>query len=509
MAFHLNASYTEELRIEGRSQKEVFVLLLEAIKAMKWTTGKITATEIIAFAGISLVSFGERITFQLDGDRVTMNSSCLMPQIYALGKNRRNIHRLTSQLNLLWEVFSPQALADKYLSASVVLIAADRPLTSNAAQIFDVGDTKSNISSFLSIFNPKPGYYITPILIDLNIFYFLCMTMGGCGFLVSNIQAVISFGANFSLLTLDGQWWRIFSCQFMHAGLMHLLLNVYALLFIGIFLEPILGSLRFAIYYLITGTAASLASLWMHPDLVSLGASGAIFGLFGIFLALLSSGMLEKTIRKALLISMSLYVAIILLNGLKGNTDNAAHMGGLIAGYIIGWVTIPELRVNQTLRMLKTVSIMMLSALILTVTAFKLLPNNLKKYETGMIQFAQYEAMAMRCYHMPTNTTMEDMMFEIKNQSMGFWHQSDKLVHQLDKLRLNPKLHKRNQLLEQYCAYRLKNCGFELKRLEAEQLQAKSKEAFQSQPQSLESDYSDSIDIYNEKIQEVVYNIQL
>ncbi|MGO8154818.1 rhomboid family intramembrane serine protease, partial [Rhizobium leguminosarum] len=67
----------------------------------------------------------------------------------------------------------------------------------------------------------------------------------------------------------------------------HVYQNVYALLFVGIFLEPVLGRNKFAIVYLITGILASCASIWWHPATVSVGASGAIFGMYGTFLALL------------------------------------------------------------------------------------------------------------------------------------------------------------------------------------------------------------------------------
>jgi rhomboid protease GluP len=124
---------------------------------------------------------------------------------------------------------------------------------------------------------------------------------------------------------------------FVHAGLMHLLLNMYGLLFVGLFLEPVLGGWRFAIYYLATGLLASITSLKVHPDLVGVGASGAIFGMYGVFLACLLTGVFPPGMKKAFLLSTLIFVGANLVMGLSGNIDNAAHIGGLVAGFLIGF----------------------------------------------------------------------------------------------------------------------------------------------------------------------------
>ncbi|WP_431215098.1 rhomboid family intramembrane serine protease [Puia sp. P3] len=122
---------------------------------------------------------------------------------------------------------------------------------------------------------------------------------------------------------------------------MHLLANMYGLLFVGIFLEPRLGKIRFAMVYLITGILASIASLWWHAATVSVGASGAIFGLYGAFLALLLMKVFPKDFSKVFLGSTLIFVGFNLVMGFTGSIDNAAHLGGLVSGFVIGLILSP------------------------------------------------------------------------------------------------------------------------------------------------------------------------
>jgi rhomboid protease GluP len=184
---------------------------------------------------------------------------------------------------------------------------------------------------------PRKGFFATPIIVYLNLLVFLAMVVAGLGFINFSAGDLLAWGANYGPDIADGQWWRLLTAIFVHAGFMHLLLNMYGLLFVGLFLEPVLGEWRFAIYYLATGLLASIASLWIHPDLVGVGASGAIFGMYGVFLACLLTGVFPPGMKKAFLLSTLIFVGANLVMGLSGNIDNAAHIGGLLAGFLIGF----------------------------------------------------------------------------------------------------------------------------------------------------------------------------
>ena len=118
---------------------------------------------------------------------------------------------------------------------------------------------------------------------------------------------------------------------------------MYALIYIGLLLEPFIGRKNFIISYIVTGLAASVTSLWWNDLVISAGASGAIFGLYGVYIALITTNLLEKDIKKKILSSMLFFVGYNLLYGLKGGIDNAAHIGGLVSGLVVGYSLYPAI----------------------------------------------------------------------------------------------------------------------------------------------------------------------
>jgi rhomboid protease GluP len=169
---------------------------------------------------------------------------------------------------------------------------------------------------------------------------FLIMAVNGVHLMEPLSRDLLLWGANQSAYTLGGEWWRLITSMFIHIGIIHLVLNMYALYMVGVFLEPMLGKTRIIIAYLCTGVFASLLSIWWHNDpIVSAGASGAIFGLYGVFIALLSTSLIPKKLRKGLMQSMAVFVMYNLIyGGLNAGIDNAAHVGGLLSGLATGYL---------------------------------------------------------------------------------------------------------------------------------------------------------------------------
>lgn len=151
-------------------------------------------------------------------------------------------------------------------------------------------------------------------------------------------EAYYMLGVNNRNLNLSGEYWRLISSLFIHFSFGHLFFNMYALAYIGLMTENKAGSLKFLATYVLSGIVGSAVSLVYHPVGIMAGASGAIMGMFGLFLALLLNGFYEKSARNALAISTLLVITLMLLNGIFGRTDNAAHIGGLVSGFVIGLV---------------------------------------------------------------------------------------------------------------------------------------------------------------------------
>lgn len=203
----------------------------------------------------------------------------------------------------------------------------------------------TDLKEMLAFFIPKKGFCTTPLIIDINLLIYIAMVVSGLGFISFKGNDLLNWGANFRPLVMDGQWWRLLTNTFLHGGLVHVLVNMYGLLFVGIFLEPLLGAKRYAFVYLLTGTLASVASIWWYEATVSVGASGAIFGLYGFFLACLSLKVFPTDFGKAFLVSTLVFVGFNLVMGfIGGGIDNAAHIGGLLSGFILGMMMSGQLK---------------------------------------------------------------------------------------------------------------------------------------------------------------------
>jgi len=180
------------------------------------------------------------------------------------------------------------------------------------------------------IFAPKKPY-VTYILIALNIIMFAMMYIFGNG--SNNIATLIKFGANYRGTIAYKEFYRLLTCAFLHIGFVHLLFNCYALYIIGPQLESYFGKIKYLIIYLGSAITASLMSI-IFSDSISAGASGALFGLFG---ALLFFGYHYRVYLGSVLKSQ--IIPLIVFNLLFGFTvsgiDNAAHIGGLIGGYLL------------------------------------------------------------------------------------------------------------------------------------------------------------------------------
>ncbi|TGE15181.1 rhomboid family intramembrane serine protease [Hymenobacter elongatus] len=191
------------------------------------------------------------------------------------------------------------------------------------------------------LLRPSAAYFATPLLLTLNVLVFGLMVAAGADIFHPQSAILVAWGSNFSPLTLPGQPWRLLTSCFLHGGLAHLLLNALALLFLGRLTESWLGPGRVLLFYLLSGVGGSLASLWWHAAGVnSVGASGAIFGLYGLLLAVALTGAvpLSRQQRYSLLWLVLLLVPSQLQAGLQGTgtTDNAAHIGGLLTGWGLG-----------------------------------------------------------------------------------------------------------------------------------------------------------------------------
>ena len=329
----LKPSYNDKLYLPGLSNTEILILALEASQKLEWNIEEVTPEGIRFEVPFSIHSHGEAITFTIekgsDGE-VSVRSQSSSVQFVDYGKNRKNIQKLRETMEEIKASLTPEELAQR---AKDFEEEFNRPLTEEEKAYLEE-EKKRN--SFWSFFIPRKGFMATPILIDLNILVFIVMIASGVGIMSPSTLSLLKWGADFGPLTLTGDWWRAVTCNFIHIGAFHLLMNMYAFMYVGLLLEGLIGSRRMFMSYLLTGLCSAVFSLYMHGETISAGASGAIFGLYGIFLAFLFFHRIAKEQRKALLTSILIFVGYNLVYGMKAGIDNAAHIGGLLSGFLLG-----------------------------------------------------------------------------------------------------------------------------------------------------------------------------
>lgn len=181
----------------------------------------------------------------------------------------------------------------------------------------------------------------TYIFLGINIIIFVLLEFSGGS---TNSQNLIRFGANYAPLVAGGDYWRLFTANFLHIGVLHLLVNSYALFILGGEVEALFGRQRYVVIYLLSGISGAIASFMLTQGL-SAGASTSLFGLFGALAVFFyKQRAILGNFGQQRLISLGLTLAINVAIGLQPGSriDNFGHLGGLIGGAILAWFLCPR-----------------------------------------------------------------------------------------------------------------------------------------------------------------------
>nr|DAD27146.1 TPA_asm: hypothetical protein HUJ06_028614 [Nelumbo nucifera] len=140
------------------------------------------------------------------------------------------------------------------------------------------------------------------------------------------------------LVVKKGEWWRLFSCIWLHAGAIHLIANMMSLLFIGVRLEQEFGFLKIGLLYVLSGFGGSLLSSLNLQSAMSVGASGALFGMLGAMLSELLTNWTIYSNKCTSLFNLLFIIGLNLVVGLLPNVDSSAHIGGFLSGFFLGFI---------------------------------------------------------------------------------------------------------------------------------------------------------------------------
>jgi rhomboid protease GluP len=353
--FVYTTSHSSDTPLSYLSPESVVLISARVVAELGWEIVSFSNSALLANAG------NEEVLIWVQWEKVGIKSKTADERAHDWGKNRKNVVAYEQRFNEL------RSDADEYavVEAFEAFRNDHRSLydESNAGAREFLKDKPGRTKGFLF----RKGFVVTPSLIVINFLVFLGMVLTGADIVEPTSSHIFRWGGNLGPVTIEGQWWRLVTSQFVHIGIIHLLTNMVALLFVGMTLEPLFGKSRFLTAYLLSGVCGNLLSLYMHPDGLSAGASGCIFGLLGIFLALLSVNLTDRENRKRLFPVLAIYIVYLLAGGLKEqHVDVAAHAGGLIGGLLLGYAFLPSLN-RYSDRKLKYGAILRISLVMLLV----------------------------------------------------------------------------------------------------------------------------------------------
>ena len=178
---------------------------------------------------------------------------------------------------------------------------------------------------------------VTMSIIAINIILYIITAIMSKNIFDINAYVLLYMGGNYGALVSHGQVWRLLTCAFLHGSLIHILCNMYALYALGPQVEILFGRVKYIIIYLLSAIGGSLLSYKFSPSSLSIGASGAIFGLFGAMVVFVLK--YKDRIPKKVLNNL---FGVIILNLLIGfnlqGIDNFAHIGGLLVGALVAFL---------------------------------------------------------------------------------------------------------------------------------------------------------------------------
>lgn len=422
------------------------IIARQVIENLGWKLSHISETGIIAYTPISFQSYTEEISIRIQANFAVVKSECVGIQMWFndYGKNDLNLEKFFHEFEYVQ--YHLQDIWDERLAEFHALINTQDDTYFDKAPL----TAKNKIKNVLYLFFPQKGYLVTPILLILNVLYFgftllfvtVVFKLRTEDSLITEVitNAYLNLGANSRELVLEGQFWRLITHQFVHLGLSHVFFNMYALVYIGLMVEHKLGSVKFLTTYLLSGICGGLISIVFHKFGFMAGASGAIMGIFGAFMALILSKAFEKNANKALLISTILVTAIMLLNGINSKVDNSAHIGGLVSGFIICYILFNEKlfkwQVTRNWQYgLTGILVVAFSAGVLILT-----PNyQNRKFYKLQFGFEQNSFDFNKVYSIPYDLPKAEKLKVIEEYGIQLWQRNKKIVAEMKKLKLEGK----------------------------------------------------------------------
>ena len=184
---------------------------------------------------------------------------------------------------------------------------------------------------------PRP--VVTLTIVALNVGIFVCMLFGPGS--LASADTIVGWGGSVGTRTANGEWWRLATAMFVHASFMHMIANVIVLVQIGLITERFFGRFAFANAYLGAGLLFGVLSVLLHPIAVTTGASASVFAIYGMFAAMLVTGITTPSpfsVPSTTLLKLAPSTALLVLYSWAAGHDSLLELSGVLVGLAYGFV---------------------------------------------------------------------------------------------------------------------------------------------------------------------------
>jgi rhomboid protease GluP len=301
---------------------------------------------------------------------------------------------------------------------------------------------------------------MTFFLLAVNVLVFLAMIVRGIDVSDPSVNDILKMGGNVKFNVTGGEWWRLVTNIFIHIGILPFIVNLVGIYFIGLMVEAILGKLKFLIAYLTTGVLASLASIVWMADGVTAGATGAIFGMYGVLIAFVTTPYVNKKFSPFWIFGTVAYAVFNITIGIRGANDNAAMLGGFVAGLAIGYLFYffhfsRELARAGGSRI--SIEVLLITSLIVYFYLRSHGRNDTLRFEKEVMKLNQIEVKAMtQMQHLQSAQNNNEAVHVLRDSALPQWKHFQQEIMKTDGYSLSSEYKRKRKLLNQYAGLRVR-----------------------------------------------------
>ncbi len=457
--------YQSSLPIQKDNPSDVLAICYGSFQKTGWDIKYAATDKLFAYTPGNIFSKSMEVCVTVTENELIVSSEMINDEMMDLTKkNKKNVETFLMAYEETSKSIPAETIEKNKLAIQHLIEDTAKAAEQEVKEITELNEAMNLGNGSLTI---------TYAIIGINVLIFILMAISGAGIFEANGLVHLKWGSNYGPLTLSGDWWRLFTAMFLHFGIIHLALNMYALFSIASYLEPMLGKARYITAYVCTGIIASLVSLWWHTEPAnSAGASGAVFGMYGVFLALLTTNLIPKKVRQPLLQSIVVFVLYNLVYGLKGGIDNAAHIGGLGSGILVGYLFSYGLRKEKTDQPVSWIIPVTIAVCLLVCTVYLRQNQSSPQERTAIIselndagysdadrfndlynQFVTLQDEALQVYKEHEDNAAV-LAGQLQTKAIPKWEQADNVAQKLLKLTVSEKMKAKATVVSNYIQLR-------------------------------------------------------